>query len=85
MSDSKHEQLIKDTYYNPKTGYIGINKLYNKLKNKGITKTEIKKVLSKQYVYQLDKPERMGSFVPPYPLYQFQISKHYKHSRFIFL
>jgi hypothetical protein len=77
--DIKKEELIKRFFYNPESGYIGINKLYYKLKDKGITKADIKKVLEKQEVVQVNKKNvgKHRSFVAPYPKYQYQIDLIY--------
>lgn len=74
------DQIIKDYYYDPSTGYIGANKLYRKLKKKYplLTLKDVNKVLSKQKVVQVNKKvSSTGSFVPPYAMFQFQIDLIY--------
>eukprot|EP00732_Lithocolla_globosa_P000082 Lithocolla_globosa_v1_NODE_15_length_10543_cov_26.361651.p2 type:complete len:342 gc:universal NODE_15_length_10543_cov_26.361651:2379-1354(-) len=70
-----NEELLISTFYNPLTGYVGSQKLYERLKDKGVTKNEIKDFLSRQEVVQVNKKNtgKLGSFVPNHPLQQFQI------------
>jgi hypothetical protein len=72
---SKHFKLIKDTYYNPDTGFIGYNKLYQKLKDKGVSRQEIKYVLERQDVHQLTTKNNqpMKSFIPRFPKQEYQM------------
>ena len=49
-----NEKLIKVLYYTP-TGATSVNKLYQKLKHRGITKTEIQQFIDKQESHQLFK------------------------------
>ena len=59
------EQIIKDFYYDPETGFVDENKLYKKIKENGlpdsknITLNDVKKVLAKQYVHQIHKPIKL--------------------------
>eukprot|EP00732_Lithocolla_globosa_P000850 Lithocolla_globosa_v1_NODE_330_length_4438_cov_177.263746.p1 type:complete len:338 gc:universal NODE_330_length_4438_cov_177.263746:2032-3045(+) len=68
-------KLIFDTFYNPLTGYVGSKKLYERLKDQGVTMNEIENFLSTQEVIQINKKNtgKQGSFIPNYPLQQFQI------------
>lgn len=50
------EELIKSTYYDPTTGLISANKIYQKLKDKGVSLKQIKEFLEKQETSQLYKP-----------------------------
>lgn len=79
------EEIIKKSYFDPSTGYAGANKLYEKLKkeHKGITRKKIQEVLNKQEVVQLNKKEKSGSFVPNYPLHEFQIDLIYIENTFL--
>ena len=49
-------KIIQETYYNPLTGLISANKLYQKLKDQGITLKQIQEFLKKQETSQLYKP-----------------------------
>ncbi len=71
----KHFKLMKDSYYSPDTGFIGYNKLYHKLKDKGVSRQEIKHVLERQDVHQLTKKnnQAMKSFVPRFPEQEYQM------------
>jgi hypothetical protein len=68
------EEIIKKAYYDTETGFVGINKLYEKLKGK-VTKKDIKNFLDKQEVYQLNKKNnrRLNSFIPTHPKQEFQM------------
>jgi hypothetical protein len=50
--DSKVVKQIKDIYYDPEQGFVGIDKIYRKLKEKGIkaTRNQISEVIKKQEV-----------------------------------
>lgn len=72
------EEAIKKAYYDPRTGYVGIEKLYKKLEKQGISKSAVKKWMKKQEVYQVNQaPDLSGSFIPSYPLQEFQIDLIY--------
>jgi len=72
------EQIIKDTYYDADTGFVGIDKLSKKLSKHKITKAEISKVLKNQEVYQINqRTTHDQSFIPMYPLQEFQIDLIY--------
>lgn len=73
------EAIIKQAYYDPEIGFSGINKLYHKLKSQGISINDIKKFISKQEVYQQNKKnnEKGNSFIPRYPLQEFQVDLIY--------
>ena len=47
------EKLLKEIYYNPQTGYSGINDLVRK---SGLSSNYVKEWLSRQNVYTLHKP-----------------------------
>ena len=70
------EETIKNAFYDPDTGYTGANKLYRRLQKKypSLKLSDVQKVLNKQKVVQVNKKSsHNGSFVPPYPMFQFQI------------
>ena len=73
------QELIRKTYYDPAKGFVGVSKLYNILKEKGITKEQIKQFLEKQEIYQTSKkkPVHQNSFIPRYPKQEFQIDLIY--------
>ena len=77
IENNKIDELIGSLYYSPKTGYVGVNKLYEKLKPYGITQNQIKTFLRKQSLYQINQTPPMGSFVAQYPLQEFQIDLIY--------
>lgn len=78
MDDIEAFKKIADVYYNPESGFIGEEKLYQKLKTFGITRKQIKSFLKKQELYQINKrPDTQGSFIPAYPLHEFQIDLIY--------
>jgi hypothetical protein len=81
----KTAELIKSTYYNPKTGFQSPYKIYKRLqeKNPEIKLSDVQSVLNKQEVYQTTKPNigRMGSFIPQRPLHEFQIDLIYLENK----
>jgi hypothetical protein len=73
------DDVIRVAYYNPEKGFVGIEKLYRKLKPQGVSREDIRKFLKKQEVYQVNKKnnKKMASFIPRYPLQEFQIDLIY--------
>lgn len=73
------EDKIRSLYYNPESGFVGVEKLYRKLKTEGVSRKDIQKFLNKQQVYQVNKKnnKRSGSFIPKFPLQEFQIDLIY--------
>lgn len=73
-----HTELIKKSYYNTETGLVGSEKLYHRLKDKGVTKAEIDEFMKKQQISQTMKQKHFtGSFIPPYPKYEYQVDLIY--------
>lgn len=80
MTDKETEvtDLINRTYYDPSQGVVGLEKLYHKLKDYGVSRKEIRDFLKQQEVVQInERPDFQGSFVPMYPLHEFQIDLIY--------
>lgn len=77
MSKGKKERpetILRKYYYDPEYGTVGSEKLYHRVKDKGITRKQVREFLDKQELYQVNKqPDSTGSFVPMYPLQEFQI------------
>lgn len=75
------EDILKKIYYSPETGFTGAYKLWRlaKKENKKISKKFVQKWLGKQEVYQTSKKNsgKLGSFIPYYPLHEFQIDLIY--------
>ena len=71
--------IIKKHYYNPETGFSGIDKIFRKLKPQGVTRNDVVKFLKSQQVYQVNKKNnrKQASFIPRYPLQEFQIDLIY--------
>lgn len=78
---STNEEIIRKVYYDPLTGFSGINKTFQILKKQGhkISRKEIQKFIKKQQIAQTSKKNigKSGSFIPPHPLYEFQIDLIY--------
>lgn len=72
-----NEDIIRKVWYSPETGFSGVDQTYKTLRKLGhnISRKEIKKFIEKQEVAQVNKKNygKQGSFIPPYPLYQFQV------------
>ena len=64
------EDKIKEAYYNPTTGLISANKLYQKLKEQGITLKQIKEFIRSQETGQLYKPITKESVYFPITSYR---------------
>jgi len=65
-------------YYDPEHGFVGTQKLYERLKDKGITIKDINEALGNQEIVQVSKkPTMSSSFVPERPLKEFQIDLIY--------
>ena len=78
MSDGRDaEEIIREAYYDPEQGYLGIDKLFHKLKDQGISKYRIRKFLAKQEVYQTTKKrtgyQNVESFIPTHPKQEYQM------------
>src|SRR5690348_11280877 len=52
-ADSKKDEIIRKSFYDPEIGFQGTDKLFDKLKEQGITRKEIREWRKKQEVYQL--------------------------------
>jgi len=73
------DKLIELEYYNPLTGFVGTDKLYHKLKSQGITRKDILHFLKRQEIVQITRKNnfKARSFIPPRPLYEFQVDLIY--------
>ena len=84
MSKS-NEELIREVYYDPLTGFSGVNKTFMTLKKQGhnISRKEIQQFIKKQEIAQTTKKNvgKSGSFIPPHPLYEFQIDLIYLENK----
>lgn len=73
------EAKLKDLYYDPKFGYVSINKLLLKVRKShpNITKKELQTFLDKQYTFQVTKeirkPKEYNSITAKYPRHNYQI------------
>ena len=76
---SEGDAILAAVFNTAKTGNVGIQKLYYRLKDKGITKKDIATFLKKQEVVQITRKNigRARSFVAPRALYEFQIDLIY--------
>ena len=77
------QETIRSAYYDASTGFTGVEKLYRLLKNKGVTRKEIKDFLAKQEIVQISKKNygKMNSFIPQHPLQEFQIDLIYLENK----
>ena len=68
------EEIIKKYFYDPQFGLQSIDKLYYKLKSKGITRKQIHDFLQKQEVQQLHKNVKpIHHFFPIYATHKNEI------------
>ena len=66
--------LIQDAYYDPETGYVGADRIYRHVRDKGVTLAQVKEVLGQQKSQQQTVPNEMTtSFVPRYPSQSLQV------------
>ena len=57
--------ILKQTYYNPKEGLISLDKLYQKVKDKGISREQVKQFIKSQAVAQIHKPvNKKRDYIP---------------------
>lgn len=72
--DAENKLILNSIYYDPKRGLLGPDKLYHRVKQFNITRTEVNKYLGNQEIVQVNRrPIFNRSFVPSYPLQEFQI------------
>ena len=68
---------LKKIYYNPKTGFQSLNKLYEKVKHLGFKKSEVKKFIDSQAVAQIltipKRKKEYNSYRANYPGHIYQI------------
>ena len=71
--------IISAVFNTAKTGNVGIQKLYYRLKDRQITKKDIAAFLARQEVTQITRKNfvKARSFIPPKQLYEFQIDLIY--------
>ena len=68
------DKIIFSAYYDPSVGMQSAKKLYQKLKNKGVTLKQIKYFISQQKVHQLNKkPVRIKNHFPIVAKYKNEI------------
>jgi transposase InsO family protein len=75
------DALIRKAYYDPNEGFVGATKLFRRMRARGekVSLKEVQNFLAKQEVYQVNRKNnrRQTSFVPRYPLHEFQIDLIY--------
>ena len=68
------EEIIREAFYDPELGLQSVDKLYYKLKTKGITKKQITEFLKKQEVQQIHKNFKpITKFFPIYAQHKNEI------------
>src|ERR1700678_1404186 len=82
-----NDEIIRKVFYDPEKGFSGVEKTYKTIKKMGyhIKREEIAKFLKKQEVVQINQKNygKQGSFVPPYPLFEFQIDLIYLEDKYL--
>jgi len=62
-----NQDLLKEIYFDTKTGFISLDKLYKKVKSKGILKKEVKQFYDSLEVKQIYKPiKKNKTYFPIY-------------------
>jgi hypothetical protein len=71
---SEKEEEVEDVYYNPRKGFLSLNKFYQRIKDEGIkiSFNDLKKIIEQQTPYQLNrqvkKPKEFSTIYSPSPL-----------------
>lgn len=82
LTQSEAESILREIYYDPKRGLAGAEKMYHKVKSIGIKRKWVDAFLKKQEINQINAtPQLSGSFIAPYPLYEFQIDLIYLENK----
>ena len=74
MNGKSPEDKLKELYYNPKTGFLSFNKLWQRVKEEGIpfSQNDVKRFLEQQKPYELHKqvvkPKELSNFYADHPL-----------------
>ena len=59
------EKILKESFYSPEIGLISSEKLFKKLKDKGVSRKEVQEFVNKQESYQLHKqPAKVHHYFP---------------------
>ena len=51
-------------WYDPATGFVGADKMYDRVKSKGYSKKQVQDWLKKQYVYQVQSQKPNPQYIP---------------------
>ena len=78
-------QILQEVYYNPKTGFGNANKIYQRVKGKGITLKEVREFIKNQDVSQIHKPVSRHEYYPIYSgksgAYQADLMFYYRYKK----
>ena len=75
MEISAKERLLAETFYNPQTGFGGVEQTYiaARLRDHTINRTEVRAFLAKQALRRRRKPHQVNSYVALVPRQEFQV------------
>ena len=66
LTEAQKLDKLREAYYDPKMGLGSVDKLYRKLRSRGITRKEVGTFLKKQQVHQEHLQQRKPSYYPIY-------------------
>ena len=66
LTEAQILEKLREAYYDPKMGLGSVDKLYRKLRSRGITRKEVGTFLKKQQVHQEHLQQRKPSYYPIY-------------------
>ena len=75
MEISAKERLLADIFYNPQTGFRGVEQTYTaaRLRDGTVNRGDVRAFLAKQEVRQRRKPHKVNSYVAAFPRQEFQV------------
>ena len=75
MEISAKDRLLADIFYNPQTGFRGVEQTYTAARQRDptVNRGEVRAFLAKQEVRQRRKPHKVNSYVASFPRQEFQV------------
>ena len=75
MEISAKDRLLADIFYNPQTGFRGVEQTYTaaRLRDATVNRGDVRAFLAKQELRQRRKPHKVNSYVASFPRQEFQV------------
>ena len=72
---SAKDRLLADIFYNPQTGFRGVEQTYTaaRLRDGTVNRGDVRACLAKQELRQRRKPQKVNSYVAAFPRQEFQV------------